>query len=109
MCAGGAADFLTKPVDPADLLSAITRAVSEDATTRDALKSRDTVAERRARLTPRESELLDLVIADRLNKQIAIRLGTAEKTVKVHRARVTQKTGARTIAELVATVMAHRA
>jgi FixJ family two-component response regulator len=104
----GAADFLTKPVDPADLLAAITRAVGEDAAARDARKSHDTVAERLARLTPRESEVLDLVIAGHLNKQIATKLGTAEKTIKVHRSRVKQKMGARSVAELVTMVLAHR-
>lgn len=89
----GAVDFLTKPVDERDLFRAIELALAH---------RRDIVA-RRARfasLTPRECEVLAGVIAGRLNKEIAARLGIAEKTVKVHRGRVMAKAGVLSVAEL---------
>jgi FixJ family two-component response regulator len=98
---GGAVDFLTKPFDEQDLLGAIERAVARDARDRgDEVR----VAEARARvktLTPRETEVFALVVTGMLNKQIAAALGIGEKTVKVHRARVMEKMGAGSVAELV--------
>lgn len=97
----GAVDFLTKPVQADDLLAAIARAVTLD---RDRRRSRSDVAEVAARLgtlTPREREVLALVVAGRLNKQIAHELGTSIKTIKVHRARVMAKMAVRTVADLV--------
>jgi FixJ family two-component response regulator len=61
----------------------------------------DALGQRLASLTPREREVLAHVVAGRLNKQIAADLGTVEKTIKVHRARIMQKTAARSLAELV--------
>ena len=105
---GGAVDFLTKPVDGARLLAAIEAALS-----REAEGHEDRVAGRRfeenlARLTPREAEVLDCVVEGLLNKQIADRLGMAEKTVKIHRGRVMQKLGARTLGQLVGLVVHFR-
>ena len=98
---GGALDFLKKPVDGDLLLESIQRALarSREARTREAAHS--DVARRLARLTPREREVLDLVVAGMLNKQIAARLMAAEKTVKVHRGRVMKKMEADSVADLV--------
>lgn len=98
---GGASDFLTKPVDDTVLLSAVRTAIE---LSRDSLKlrhERTSIEDRFAKLSVRESEVLACVVAGLLNKQIADRLGIAEKTVKVHRGRVMRKMGARTVVELV--------
>jgi FixJ family two-component response regulator len=97
----GAIDFLTKPVSDADLLAAITRAEKDDASTRHLNAELDSINARFAILTPREREVMTHVIAGRLNKQIAGDLGTVEKTIKVHRGRVMEKIGVRSVAELV--------
>jgi FixJ family two-component response regulator len=97
----GAVDFLTKPVNAEDLLEAIHSAIVKDSARR---LERDEVEEFRQRLetlTPREREVLAFVISGRLNKQIAGELGTAEKTIKVHRARVMAKMKVQSVAELV--------
>jgi FixJ family two-component response regulator len=98
---GGAVDFLTKPVDAAALLSAIGAALARDAETRAREGAEAQQRARLASLTPREREVLEEVVTGRLNKQIADRLGAAEKTVKIHRGRVMQKMGVRSVAELV--------
>jgi FixJ family two-component response regulator len=97
----GAIDFLTKPVSDADLLDAIARAVKVDAESRQVVSELESVNARFAILTPREHEVMTHVIAGRLNKQIAGDLGTVEKTVKVHRGRVMEKLGIRSVADLV--------
>lgn len=97
----GAIDFLTKPVNDADLLDAIARAVKVDAESRHVSSELKSVSARFAILTPREHEVMTHVIAGRLNKQIAGDLGTVEKTVKVHRGRVMEKLGVRSVADLV--------
>jgi FixJ family two-component response regulator len=97
----GALNFLTKPVEDTELFAAVEEAVSLDQQNRRLRTRRQIIARRLAKLTPREREVFELVIAGRLNKQIAADLGTVEKTIKVHRARVMHKTGARTVAELV--------
>src|SRR5262249_35805822 len=97
----GAVDFLTKPVSDEVLLNAIARANAQDA---DVRKFRAELAAIQARidtLTPREREVLTHVVAGRLNKQIAADLGTVEKTIKVHRSRMMEKMGVRTVADLV--------
>jgi FixJ family two-component response regulator len=98
---GGAVDFLTKPVEAAVLLSAINGALARDerARARGDVEARQLA--RLASLTPREREVMVEVVAGRLNKQIAERLGAAEKTIKVHRGRVMHKMGVRSVAELV--------
>jgi FixJ family two-component response regulator len=100
----GAVDFLTKPVRDEDLIEAVTRALERDRATREEEARVASVGERLASLTPREQEVLSSVVAGRLNKQIAAELGIAEKTVKVHRARVMAKMAVRSVAELVRVV-----
>ncbi|MFO1108052.1 MAG: response regulator [Bradyrhizobium sp.] len=97
----GAIDFLTKPVCEADLFAAIARAIQVDSNTRCASCELRSINDRVASLTPREQEVMTHVIAGRLNKQIAGDLGTVEKTIKVHRGRVMQKMGVRSVADLV--------
>ena len=97
----GARDFLTKPVEARRLLGAIADAIRVDSETRAEQLSRVQIQSRLASLTRREAEVFEQVIQGRLNKQIAADLGTVEKTVKVHRARVMQKMHVRTLADLV--------
>ncbi len=97
----GAVDFLTKPVKDEDLLAAVRNAIEIDRLARQAEAERQAIRQRLATLTPREREVLERVVAGRLNKQIAADLGTVEKTIKVHRARVMEKMEVRSLAELV--------
>ena len=97
----GAVDFLTKPVSQENLLAAIQRAIECDRVMRQARAELQAIDERLNRLTPREREVFQHVVAGQLNKQIAVDLGTVEKTVKVHRSRVMEKMGVRSLADLV--------
>jgi FixJ family two-component response regulator len=97
----GAVDFLTKPVDEQALLKAIEDALRRGREDRAARAELARIRERLARLTPREREVLEHVVSGQLNKQIAADLGTVEKTIKVHRARVMQKMGVDSLAQLV--------
>jgi FixJ family two-component response regulator len=97
----GAADFLTKPVDDEVLLAAIANAFERNRALQKAREELAQIEQRLASLTPREREVLERVVTGRLNKQIGAELGTVEKTIKVHRARVMEKMGARTLAELI--------
>lgn len=97
----GAVDFLTKPVEEGNLLAAVSSALETSRQGNEERAERDVVRQRLARLTPREREVLDLVITGQLNKQIAAELGATEKTIKVHRGRVMEKMGVRSVAELV--------
>ena len=96
----GAVDFLTKPVREAELLAAIRHALGKDQASHAARLALADIRSRLAKLTPRESEILRFIIAGLLNKQIAWELGTAEKTIKVHRGRIMQKLGVRSVADL---------
>jgi FixJ family two-component response regulator len=98
---GGAVDFLTKPIDPGLLFAAVEQALHRDTTQRQMGDIRCVIQRRFDTLTARERQVLAEVVRGRLNKQIAADLGTGEKTVKVHRARVMSKMEARSIAQLV--------
>ena len=97
----GAVDFLTKPVQREALFSALVNAAKVDAACRQKRLESKSIGERLATLTHREREVLEHVIAGKLNKQIAASLGTVEKTVKVHRGRMMSKLGVRCVADLV--------
>jgi FixJ family two-component response regulator len=97
----GAVDFLTKPVDAGALLTAIDNARERESREREARAEMEVFIARLATLTPREREVFGHVISGRLNKQIAYALGTVEKTIKVHRSRMMEKMGVRSLAELV--------
>jgi FixJ family two-component response regulator len=97
----GAVDFLLKPADEKTLTTAIASAFALDRERRSRHAERVDVQSRLARLSPREYEVMRLLVAGKLNKQIAAELGTAEKTVKVHRAHLLQKLGVVSVAELV--------
>jgi FixJ family two-component response regulator len=97
----GAVDFLTKPVKREALFSAVVRAAKVDALSRLKRDESKSIGDLLATLTHREREVLEYVIAGRLNKQIAASLGTVEKTVKVHRGRMMSKLGVKSVADLV--------
>ena len=97
----GAMEFLTKPVRGQDLLDAVQNAITRDRVLRENRAELTETRKRFASLTPRETEVLNLVVAGLLNKQIADELGTSELTVKTHRARVMEKTKADSLAHLV--------
>jgi len=96
----GAVDFLTKPVEREPLFAAVARALELDAAQRAARGAARELRARFAQLTSREREVFELVVAGRLNKQIASQLGIAERTVKAQRAQVMAKLGAANAAEL---------
>jgi len=98
---GGAIDFLQKPYDEKELLGAVERALARERHARADRAERLVVQRRFDTLTPREREVLRLVVAGLLNKQIAFNLGAAEKTVKIHRGRVMHKMQAESVADLV--------
>ncbi|MCB4361190.1 response regulator transcription factor [Quatrionicoccus australiensis] len=101
----GACDFIEKPFHNEDLLSRIRRALELDAELA-ARRHRDgAITHRLEQLTLREKEVMQLVVAGKLNKQIADQLSISMKTVEAHRARVMEKMGVRTLAELVKAVM----
>ncbi len=97
----GAVDFLTKPVNDSDLILAIQNAIETNQIARQARIKLNELQQRFARLTPREREVLSHVVSGKINKQIAIDLGTVEKTIKVHRAHLMVKLQVRSLAELV--------
>jgi FixJ family two-component response regulator len=97
----GALEFLTKPVRGQDLLDAVQKAIARDRELRKQRAELTDIRKRFESLTPRETEVLNLVVAGLLNKQIADELGTSELTIKTHRAHVMEKTQAQSLAHLV--------
>lgn len=97
----GATDFLQKPVDDETLFDAIRQAVEVSRGRRTAEAERKELQRRYDSLTPREREVFALITRGLLNKQVAAELGAAERTIKAHRARVMQKMGAESLADLV--------
>jgi FixJ family two-component response regulator len=100
----GAVDFLPKPVRDADLLRAIEQALARAVRELAYREELEEIRNRLEKLTAREREVMSLVVRGFLNKQIAVELGTVEKTIKVHRARVMQKMQVNSVAELVRVV-----
>jgi Response regulator len=97
----GALDFLLKPFQDRDLLAVILQAIEKDIQQRKQAEEHGEIENRKNTLTQREREVFGLVTTGMLNKQIAAELGTSEKTIKVHRARVMGKMKANSLAELV--------
>ncbi|MBI2440413.1 MAG: response regulator transcription factor [Lentisphaerae bacterium] len=97
----GAVDFLAKPFDSHELLAVITIALRQGKEARKRQAAAAAIRGRVEKLTPREREVMKLVVTGLLNKQIGAELGITEKTVKVHRGRVMQKMGVTSVAELV--------
>ena len=97
----GAVEFLTKPFRDQDLLDAIQQALERDRRAREHRTKIEELHSRYRSLTPREREVIALVVAGLLNKQIAGELGTSEASVKVHRQHVMEKMGAGSLADLV--------
>ena len=101
----GAFAFLEKPFSPTALAEKIQRALVRDAASREAVAERTRNLERYGALTPRERQILNLVASGKPNKIMAIDLGVSQRTVEVHRARVMEKMGAQSLAELVRMVL----
>jgi FixJ family two-component response regulator len=97
----GAVEFLPKPFREQDLLDAVHQAITRDRARRADEHQRATLRARFALLTPREQEVMTWVISGRMNKQIAVELGTSEVTVKIHRSHVMRKMEAASVADLV--------
>ncbi|MFO1381365.1 MAG: response regulator transcription factor [Chitinivorax sp.] len=104
----GAIDFLEKPFNDKDLLAIIERSLEHDRQQRERLQQASSAQSRLASLTPREREVMELVVAGKLNKLIADQLDISIKTVEAHRAKVMEKVGAHSLAELVQIVVANR-
>ncbi len=97
----GAVDFLTKPFNHKDLIGVIRSALGKDVRLKSDQSERDAIQRRLESLTPRERQVIDLVIKGLLNKQIGAELGASEQTIKVHRGRVMEKMEVTSVAELV--------
>ncbi len=101
----GAFDFLQKPFRDQDLLDRVQRALEKDRINRMQLREKNRIHDRRESLTPREREILDLMTRGKPNKVMAAELGVSQRTVEIHRARVMEKMGATSLAQLVRMVM----
>jgi FixJ family two-component response regulator len=98
---GGAVDFLTKPVNEAALLNSVERAFEQERANRRETSEQEAFAARYSTLTPREREVLALLVRGLLNKQVAFELGIAEYTVQIHRGHIMRKMEADSFATLV--------
>src|SRR4029078_7606658 len=96
----GAVDFLTKPFSDADLMAAVNAAIAQDREQRLERADLNVLTRRHLSLTPREREVLPLVVSGLLNKQAAAKLGISEVTLQIHRSKIVQKMKARSIAAL---------
>jgi two-component system, LuxR family, response regulator FixJ len=101
----GAFDFLQKPFRDQDLLDRVQKALEKDRINRVQLREKNRIQERRESLTPREREILELMTRGKPNKVMAADLGVSQRTVEIHRARVMEKMGASSLAQLVRMVM----
>ena len=101
----GAFDFLQKPFRDQDLIDRIQRALERDARNRASLEQHAKIRERLDSLTPREREVLTLMTRGKPNKVMAAELGVSQRTVEIHRARVMEKSGAASLAQLVRMVL----
>ncbi len=101
----GAFDFVQKPVGNDSLLTHVRKALESDAANRAALQKRDEMLQRFATLTPRERDVLMLLMAGRSNKAMASDLQLSQRTVELHRSRVMEKTGSRSLAQLIRMAM----
>ena len=102
---GGAVDFVEKPFNPQALLDLVQQAIAKDAEIRELADQEAAVAERMSLLTPREHEVMTLVVVGKANKVIAIELSISERTVELHRGRIMKKMQARSLAELMRAVL----
>jgi FixJ family two-component response regulator len=102
---GGAIDFLQKPYSEQELLDRVNQAIAADGERRRELADRLEIAARFERLTPREREVLDLILDGQRNKNAASALGVSQRTIEIHRARVMEKTGASSFAHLMKMAM----
>ncbi len=101
----GAVDFIPKPFRDGELLDRINKALENDRKNRDSLVEREVIEERIEKLTPREKQVLELVVQGKANKVIAGDLEVSQRTVEIHRARVMEKMQVRSVAQLVRMVM----
>jgi FixJ family two-component response regulator len=101
----GAVDFIEKPFNDQVLLDAVHRALQRDAEVRGQAMRLADIKDRLQRLTPREREILDLIVAGRRNKVIAADLGISQSTVEAHRAKVMEKLEARSLSDLMRMVL----
>jgi RNA polymerase sigma factor (sigma-70 family) len=104
---GGAVEFLEKPYKDQDLLDCIQQSIQRDAQRREQQARRRALAARLARLTPREHEVMERMVAGKPNKVIASQLKISEKTIEAHRAKVMEKMEVDSLAELVRLVLTH--
>jgi two-component system, LuxR family, response regulator FixJ len=97
----GAFNYLQKPFKNPDLVDSVRKAIAHDRTNRQTLMQVDAIRERLFSLTPREREVLDLIIRGRPNKMMAVDMGLSQRTIELHRSRVMEKMGANSVAQLV--------